>query len=80
MNDAQTQKPLRVRTDEIAAPYLRVPFSQLDQLRERLNRHAIRYWVDSQVISVDGGPEIAYVNFDRRNDPARIQAILDEAE
>jgi hypothetical protein len=32
------------------------------------------------VISIDNGPFIAFVNFDRREDPARIQAILDEAE
>ena len=78
MIDAETKKPLRIETDEIALPSLSVPVVQLDHIRERLNRHAIRYWVDSQVISIDGGPEIAFVIFDRREDPARIQALLDE--
>jgi hypothetical protein len=79
MIDAETKKPIRIKTDEIALPSLRVPVEQLDQLRERLNRHSIRYWVETRVISIDNGPYIAYVIFDRRDDPARIQAILDEA-
>jgi hypothetical protein len=79
MIDAKTGKLLRIRTDEIAGSSLRVPVDQLDLVRERLNRHSIRYWVETQVISVDNGPYIAFVNFDRREDPARIQAILDEA-
>jgi len=79
MTDAQTKKPLRVSTDEIAGPYLRVPLDQLTEVRGRLNRHSVRYWVENQVISIDGGPEIAFVNFGPTGDPARIQAILDEA-
>jgi hypothetical protein len=77
--DAKTRKPLRIRTDEIAGSSLEVPEAQLDQVRERLNRHSIRYWVDTQMVSINNGPYIAFVNFDRREDPARIQAILDEA-
>jgi hypothetical protein len=79
MIDAETQKPLRIRTYEDAPSLLTVPVDQLDRVRERLNRHSIRYWVDKQVISIDNGPYVAFVNFDRREDPARIQAILDEA-
>jgi hypothetical protein len=80
MINAQTRKPLRIKTDEIAGSSLRVPADQLDLVRERLNRHSIRYWVDTQMVSIDNGPYIAFVNFDRREDPVRIQAILDEAE
>jgi hypothetical protein len=79
MINAETQKPLRIRTYEDAPSLLTVPVDQLDQVRERLNRHSVRYWVETQVISIDNGPYIAFVNFDRREDPARIQAILDEA-
>jgi hypothetical protein len=79
MIDAQTRKPLRLETDEIALPLLRVPVDQLDEVRDRLNCHSIRYWVDTQMVSIDNGPYIAFVIFDRREDPARIQAILDEA-
>jgi hypothetical protein len=77
MIDAKTRKPLRIETDEIALPLLTVPVDQLDEVRDRLNRHSIRYWVDTQVVSIDNGPYIAVVIFDRREDPARIQAILD---
>src|SRR5262249_43556308 len=45
MIDAETQKPLRIRTYEDAPSLLRVPVEQLEQVRERLNRHSIRYWV-----------------------------------
>ena len=45
-----------------------------------LDRHEIRYWVESAAISIDVGPEIAFVNFGRTGDRDRIQAILDEAK
>jgi hypothetical protein len=78
MIDAKTGTPLRIRTDEIAGSSHHVPADQLDQVRERLNRHSIRYWVDTQMVSINNGPYIAFVYFDRREDPARIQAILYE--
>jgi hypothetical protein len=80
MIDTHTRKPLRVLTDEIAPAYLIVPQEQVAQLRETLDRHAIRYWVDRLVVSIDGEPEVARVHFYRTEDPARIQAVLDEAE
>ncbi len=80
MLDVHTKKPLRVSSHEIAGPSLRVPEDQVEQIRERLDREAIYYWVDSHVISIDHGPEITYIHFGRKGDAARIQAILDEAE
>jgi len=80
MIDVYTMKPLRVSTHEFAGSSLRIPEDQLEQIRQRLDREAIRYWVDSHVISIDSGPEITYVHFGRSEDPVRIQAILDEAE
>ena len=80
MIDAGTKKPLHIKTYPNAGALLTVPVDQLEHVRERLNRHSIRNWVETQVISIDDGPEIAFVNFDRREDPARIQAILDGAE
>jgi hypothetical protein len=80
MIDVITKKPLRVSTHEIAGSSLRIPEDQVDQIRQRLDRHAIRYWVDRHAISIDGGPEITYVHFGPNSDAAQIQAILDEAD
>jgi len=48
-------------------------------LLEVLDRHAIRYWVDSTAISLDGKPAMIVINFGRTGDATRIQTLLDEA-
>ena len=78
MIDQTTQMPFRVKSDEIAGPFLMLPLSQLKSVREVLDRHAIRYWVDSEAISLDGKPAKIVINFGRTGDAARIQAALDE--
>lgn len=79
MIDEMTQDRLRVASDEIAGPYLMIPLGQLRRVRELLDRHAIRYWVDSTAISLDGKPAITVVNFGRAGDAGRIQRVIDEA-
>ena len=76
--DAKTKKPLRVSTDGTAGPYIRVPVSQLDDVRRLLDGHGIGYWIGENAISFDGAPEIAVVNFGRGGDPALVQSILDK--
>jgi hypothetical protein len=78
MIDAQTQRPLRVADDEVAGPSLMLPVSQLDRIRNLLDRNGIPYWVDQYAISLNGKPEIIFVNFGRSGDAGRVQAILDE--
>jgi hypothetical protein len=79
MIDEMTQNRLRVSTDVIAGPYLMIPMGQLRRVRELLDCHAIRYWVDSQAISLDGKPAIVVINFGRAGDASRIQTLLEEA-
>lgn len=79
MIDEMTKDQLRISTDGIAGPYLMVPLTQLARVRERLDRHSIRYWVDADAISLDGRPAVVVVNFGRAGDAVRIQALLDEA-
>ena len=43
MTDATIKKPLRVSTDGTAGPYIRVLVSQLDHIRQLLDRRGIRY-------------------------------------
>jgi hypothetical protein len=79
MIDEMTRDQLRVSTDGVAGPYLMVPMAQLGRVRDLLDRHAVRYWVDADAISLDGKPAVAVVNFGRAGDPARIQALLNGA-
>lgn len=71
MIDQTTQKPFRIRSDEIAGPFLMLPLSQLAKVREVLDRHEIRYWVDSEAISLDGKPAKIVINFGRTGDAAQ---------
>lgn len=79
MLDEMTKDRLRISTDGVAGPYLMVPLAQLARVRERLDRHSVRYWVDADAISLDGKPAVVVVNFGRTGDAARIQTLLDEA-
>lgn len=79
MSHEMTKDRLRVATDGVAGPYLMVPVGQLARVCKVLDRHAIRYWTDSDAISLDGKPAIAVINFGRSGDAARVQALLDEA-
>jgi len=77
MNDATTQQPLSVSTDGTAGPYIMVPVSQLDEVKQLLDSHRIRYWVDENAISLNGAPEITVINLGRGGDALAVQAILD---
>jgi hypothetical protein len=77
MNDAMTQSRLRVSTDGTTGPYIMVPVSQLDDLRQLLDSRRIGYFVEEDVISLDGGPEVAVINLGRGADAVTVQAILD---
>ena len=79
MSDEMTKDQLRVSTDSVAGPYLMVPVGQLVRVCQLLDRHAIRYWTDSDAISLDGKPAIAVINFGRSGDAAWVQALADEA-
>jgi len=76
MIDTKTKKPLRVSTIGTAGPYIRLPFSQLEQVRQLLDSRGIRYWVRENAISLDGGPEMIVVNLGREGNAAAVQAIL----
>lgn len=79
MIDVTTKKPLRVSTDGTAGPYILVPVSQLDEVRQLLDSHRLRYSVEEDAISLDGAPEVAVVDLGRGADAQAVQAILDSA-
>jgi hypothetical protein len=78
MIDKSTGEPLLVSTESEAGPYIDLPYSQVEDARKRLDRAGISYWVDPWVISIDGEPAMAEINFSRYVDAALIQAALDE--
>ena len=79
MIDVRWKKPLRVTRDESAGPFLKVVVSQLDDVRRVLDRHGIRYWVDEQYVSFNGGPLTTVINFGRNGNADAIQGYLDSA-
>ena len=79
MIDVETQERLTVRTEGDAGPYLMVPVRQLEAVQEVLKKHNISYWTDDEAVSVDGKPEVAFVNLGPGGDASRVQGILDAA-
>lgn len=77
MTNSTTQTPLRVSTDGTAGPYIMVPVSRLDEVRQSLDNRRIGYWVDENVISLNGAPEVAVVNLGRGGQASVVQTILD---
>jgi hypothetical protein len=77
MIDATTQRSLYVSTDGTAGPYIRGPVSQLAEIGQLLDHHGIRHWVEEDVISLNGAPEIAIVDLGRGADAEAVQTILD---
>ncbi len=77
MLDVTTNKPLHVWGDGSAWPWIVLPVSQLDQVRQLLDSHGIRYEVNDEVISMNDGPETAHIALGRGTDGKAVQAILD---
>ena len=73
MIDHMTQKPVRVLPDSSIV----LPLSQLDQLKAVLDAHKIAYEVGDEVLSVDGKPEVAFVDLERDVDSETVQQLLD---
>jgi len=78
MIDSQTREEIRVSQDKNSGPYIMAPLDQLPQIRAKLDRHLIVYWVDSDAISIDNEPYVIFINFGRTEDAKKIQAILDD--
>ena len=76
MIDVVTKKPLYVSTDGTAGPYIMVPLDQLDEVRQLLDQHNFRYWVDEDAISLNGKPFVTVVDLGRGTDAAAVQTIL----
>src|SRR5206468_4161975 len=76
MIDTTTKKPLHVRVSGERV-YLKLPFSQVGEIRPLLDSRGVRYWLSPNVLSVNGGPPTTTIYFHLGSDQATIQAILD---
>lgn len=77
MIDTTTRQRLHISTDGDAAPYIMIPEAQLAQVRALLEKNKIPHWIDEEVISLDGKPEVAFINFGRGVNVAVVQKLLD---
>ncbi len=77
MIDTTTNEPVRVLKYDSARPYIVVPELQLQQVTDVLDANKVSYWVDEEALSMDGGPEITFINLGYGTDPAAIQRLLD---
>lgn len=79
MKDATTKKPLSVAAEGSAGPYIMVSVAQLEDLKRLLESNRVRYWVEEDVISFDGEPEVAVVDLGQSGDAQAVQKLLDAA-
>ena len=77
MTDMVTKEPIVVDVSEGGYAGLDVPYEQLDQIRALFDANKIQYWVDEEVLSIDDGPETAFISLSRRSDPKLAQRLLD---
>lgn len=77
MIDAVTKKPLSVTAAGTYSSYIAVPLDQLKTVLGALDTNSIGYWVEDEVLSIDGKPEIAFINLADGSDPASVQLVLD---
>jgi hypothetical protein len=77
MIDAITRERIVIHKEGSGGPYLMVADEQLEEVTKALGAEKISHWVDEDVISLDGEPAVAIVNFGRTVDVAAVQRILD---
>jgi hypothetical protein len=76
MTDTSLRKRLSVSTDGEWS-HIKLPLSQLDEVEGLLKANKISYWVDEEALSVDGKPEVTWINLKHKTDPAAVQRLLD---
>lgn len=77
MIDITNQKQLIVEPGGGSLPYIDLPEKQCKTVAALLDVHGIEYEIEEHVISINDGPERAFINLGRKTDPIRVQQILD---
>jgi hypothetical protein len=79
MIDTVYRKPIKVEMNWGIEPYIDIPLDQLKEVTSLLDANQITYWVDDEVLSIDGGPEFALITLHEQTDVAMVQRLLDKA-
>lgn len=79
MIDSKTNQRVVVMTDGNAGPYLTIPITEYDKLKQILDDAGIENSIDKG-ISDDDVRLDNIINFRKSADPQRIQAILDKLQ
>lgn len=77
MVNSSTRKPLTVTPAGDAGAYLIAPLQQLEAVQHLLDENKISYSVDEITISLDGEPEVIFIDFNSGTDVQAVQRILD---
>lgn len=77
MIDTTTRKPVSVSSDGEVGPYVFLPLEQLEKAKALLDTNKVSYWIDEEVISFDGKPEVAVINFKTGTSQVMVQGLLD---
>jgi hypothetical protein len=77
MIDTMTSKPLTIYIGEGGYSHLIVPETQLEQVKALFDANQVLCWVDEELLSVDGEPEVGFISFSLKADLALAQRLLD---
>ena len=80
MIDSELQKPIEVFDGGGAGPYLMVPQEQVPAVTAALRGAGMVFTVGHQMVSIRGGPYIAFVRFRRDADAGKIAKVLAATE
>lgn len=77
MIDIESNKPMRVHAGGGLGPYLFVPLPQMPTVEALLVAAEIPYSPSRDAVQIQGHGPIVMIDFSRRANAARIQAVLD---
>ncbi len=77
MIDVELNQQLIVHTEGNAGPYLMVPLQQLPAVQGVLTAAGVNFSVSRDAIQLGGHEAVVLIDFGRRADATRIQAVLD---
>lgn len=79
MIDTHSRKRLAVVAGE-GRPHVVVPVARLPAVEALLRDNQVDFWTDSSAISINGNPQVIYINFGSKTNPQRIQQLLDAVD
>ena len=77
MHETSQNRSLNVFTSHGADPHMWLPVSELVRVTSVLDANQVSYSLDEEALSIDGQPEVIYLQFGPRTDAAKVQRLLD---